>query len=216
MSHNSGGSYREYLASILGLFSAKTIYEVQLALRKYIRFSYQEGMVSKDFSKTIKLMRYKVNPQPMYSIDEVKALLSACDVKTMLGTRDQAVIATLFETGIRVGELISMVVPDWDARLISVKGKKGVRQVPITSHALLRIDRYARKWRVTQGRLWRGKYGLLTESGVDQMIRRRCGQTGVYAKGVHVSERTTQKRRESNTEDSTNITVTGIANNTFI
>ena len=55
VSHNSVGSYREYLASISGLFSAKTIYEVQLALRKYIRFSYQEGMVSKDFSKTIKL-----------------------------------------------------------------------------------------------------------------------------------------------------------------
>ena len=189
VSHSSIGSYREYLASISGLFSAKTIYEVQLALRKYIRFSYQEGMVSKDFSKTIKLMRYKVNPQPMYSIDEVKALLSACDVKTMLGTRDQAVIETLFETGIRVGELISMVVPDWDARLISVKGKKGVRLVPITSRVLLRIDRYVRKWRVTQGRLWRGKYGLLTESGVDKMIRRRCGQTGVYAKGVHAFRR---------------------------
>ena len=182
-------AYREYLYSISDQYSAKTIYEAQLALRRFIRFLFLEDLIVNDFSKRIKLTRYQVVPQPTYSLNEIRSILATCKTQTPVGARDYALIQTLFETGMRVGELISMPQPCWDTLLVTVKGKTGVRRVPITRSTLKVIDRYCRKWEVPGEKLWMGKYGPLTESGVDQLIRRRCNEANVVPKGVHAFRR---------------------------
>ena len=45
------------------------------------------------------------------------------------------------------------------------------------------------RWRITERRLWRGKKGALTESGVHQAIARLCVRAGVPDKGVHAFRR---------------------------
>ncbi|MDE1859712.1 MAG: tyrosine-type recombinase/integrase [Candidatus Micrarchaeota archaeon] len=66
-------------------------------------------------------------------------LLTEAEVKKMIGTarnqRDKAIIALLFDSGIRAGELLNMKVKDVDFNTepahIRVDGKTGPRQVPI-------------------------------------------------------------------------------------
>ena len=126
LEHYSGGPpsevtpmhIRQYLALLKKKVSSKTVYEVQLALRKFFRFLVEEGEIAGSPCDGIKLTRYKVDPQPLYTLDEIKALLASCDLKTPSGIRDYAIFMVLFDTGVRVGELISMSPPDWKNRLV--------------------------------------------------------------------------------------------------
>jgi integrase len=95
----------------------------------------------------------------------------------------------LFDTGVRVGELVSMEMPDWDTRTVVVDGKTGVRTIPLGDSALLATHRYVRRWGITEEKLWRGKRGDLTTSGVFQLVRRLCGRAVVEDKGVHAFRR---------------------------
>jgi integrase len=70
-----------------------------------------------------------------------------------------------------------------------VDGKSGVRVVPLGTASLQAVDRYARRWRISDGRLWRGRKGPLTGSGVLQLIRRLCQRAGLEEKGVHAFRR---------------------------
>ena len=96
---------RQYLALLKKRVSAKTVYEVQLALRKFFRFLVEEGEISGSPCDGIKLTRYRVDPQPLYRLDEIKALLASCASKTPSGIRDYAIVIVLFDTGVRVGGL---------------------------------------------------------------------------------------------------------------
>ena len=66
----------------------------------------------------MKLVRYRVNPQPTYSGDEVKRILAACDTRTREGIRERALVMDLFDTGVREGELVV-------SQLWNRKGKGG-------------------------------------------------------------------------------------------
>ena len=180
---------RQYLALLKYRLSAKTVYELQLALRKFFRFLVEDGEIAVSPCDGIKLTRYRVAPQPLYGVEEIKALLASCDRKTLSGVRDYAIITVLFDTGVRVGELISMGLPDWKNHLVRVDGKTGVRYVPLGLSSLQALERYTRKWGVTNDSLWMGKYGSLTASGVLQMVRRRCRDFSVPYKAVHAFRR---------------------------
>ena len=89
-------------------------------------------------------------------MDEIKALLASCDLKTPSGVRDYAIVIVLFDTGVRVGELISMSPPYWKYRLVKVDGKTGVRYVPLGLSSLQALERYLRKWSVPDSPIWEG------------------------------------------------------------
>jgi len=180
---------RAFLAAFQDGHAAKTVREAQLALRRYFRWLVQEGEIEHDPTREMRLTSFRVDPQPTYSAPEVKHLLLACDSKTLEGIRDRALILTLFDTGVREGELVSMGLPDWERRIVRVSGKTGVRHVPLGLAAMQALERYTRRWGIAEGPLWLGKKGTLTGSGVLQAVRRLCHQAGVTHKGVHAFRR---------------------------
>lgn len=124
-------------------------------------------------------------PIPVLHIDTVRSLLATCTGKTPVARRDTAIIRVLYDTGVRLGELAGLDIDDWDrgGDLLKVTGKTGTRAVPhspTTGEALAR-------WLRARGRLphtedpamWIGKKGRLTDSGIEQMLARRCAQAGV-------------------------------------
>lgn len=180
---------RQYVLDYQDGHAPKTVREMQLALRRFFRFLRDEGEVGRDLTEHIKLVNYRVEPQPTYSESEVKQLLMVCDGSTRQGVRDRAILLTLFDTGVRESELISMDLPDYERRSVRVSGKTGTRDVPLGLATLQAVDRYVRKWGLTEGPLWRGKKGELTPSGVLQIVRRRSRQAGTSHKGVHAFRR---------------------------
>jgi integrase/recombinase XerD len=180
---------RAYILTFQKRRAPKTVYETQLGLRRFYRFLVREGDIDRDPTSTMKLVRYRVDPQPTYSPAEVKRLLLACNMQTREGLRDRAMVMVLFDTGVREGELVSMGMPDWETRQVRVDGKGGVRVVPLGTASMQALDRYARRWGIVDGRLWRGRKGPLTGSGVIQLIRRLCVRAGLEEKGVHAFRR---------------------------
>ena len=72
----------------------------------------------------------KMKPDYIISQDQVDLLIRACD-----NSRDKAIISLLFDSGIRIGELITLRIRDvaWDTygMKILVSGKTGVRNVRV-------------------------------------------------------------------------------------
>jgi len=180
---------REYIVAFQADHSPKTVREGQLAMRRFFRFLLHEREIRWDPTRDIRLIACRVDPQPTYTEAEVKQLLLICDSKTRNGIRDRALLLTLFDTGVRVGELVSMGLPDWDQRTVAVDGKTGVRVVPLGMATLQAVERYVRRWGIADPPLWRGKKGPLTGSGVLQIVRRLCRQADVPHKGVHAFRR---------------------------
>jgi len=157
---------RAFLVHFQDGHSPKTVREAQLALRRFFRFLVREAEIQADPTTGMKLASFRVNPQPTYSEAEVKRLLLACDSRTPVGIRDRALVLTLFDTGLREGQLVSIGLPDWERRIARVDGKTGVRDVPLGTATLQALERYARRWEITEGSPWRGKNRPLTGSGV--------------------------------------------------
>ncbi len=180
---------RNYVATLQDHLAPKTIHEAQLGLRRFFRFLVRESEIRRDPTSDMKLMRYRVNPQPTYTEAEIRRLPVACDPKTRNGVRDIALVTLLFDTGVTEGELVSMGLPDWERRTVEVEGKTGFRTIYLGTAALRAVERYTRRWGITDGLLWRGKKGPLTGSGALQIIRRLCRRAGVEHKAVHAFRR---------------------------
>jgi len=80
--------------------------------------------------KTTVPFNKKVLPEDILSESEVKRIIKAAS-----SPRDKAIIAVLYDSGIRVGELITLRKKDIDIEgktsHITVKGKTGMRRIPI-------------------------------------------------------------------------------------
>ncbi len=180
---------RSFVVTLQERQAPKTVHEVQLGVRRFFRFLLREGEIRRDPTAEMKLTRYRVDPQPTYTESDVKRLLLVCDPRSLEGLRDRALVMTLFDTGVRAGELVSMSLPDWDRRTTWVVGKTGYRQVFLGTATLQAVERHVRRWGITEGLLWQGKKGPLTGSGVLQLARRLCRRAGVENKGVHAFRR---------------------------
>jgi site-specific recombinase XerD len=180
---------REFLAVLSENLSAKTVHEAQLGLRRFFRFLLNEGDIANDPTRDVKLVRFEVRPQPTYTPQQVIKLIGSCDPGNRVGLRAIALVTVLYDTGVRAGELVSMEIPGWDRHLVRVDGKGGVRDVPLGSTSIYAIKSYVDAWPVQEGKLWMGKQGPLTGSGVHQLVRRLCEAAGVPDKGVHAFRR---------------------------
>ena len=69
---------REFTVTAQERLAPKTVHELQLGLRRFFRFLLQEGEVRRDPTREMKLVRYRVDPQPTYTEAEVKRLLMVC------------------------------------------------------------------------------------------------------------------------------------------
>jgi integrase/recombinase XerD len=79
------------------------------------------------------------------SEEEVEALLSAPDARTILGLRDRAMIELLYASGLRVSEIVGLPRDrlDLDAGILKVTGKGGrERLVPFGKKAAEWLRRY--------------------------------------------------------------------------
>ncbi len=125
-------------------------------------------------------------PVPVPPKDDVRLILKAVAGTTFEQRRDNALIRLLADTGLRASEAIGITLDDMDldAMTISVLGKGRRRRLvtygPKTGQA---IDRYLRaRAKHPNGKLlalWISTKGALTDSGLRQLLERRCDQAGV-------------------------------------
>lgn len=116
---------------------------------------------------------------------EIRAALDACDRQTWAGTRDFAVIMTLWRTGLRASELCALTLADYDGgagEVVVRKGKGGRRRlVGMADDARLAVDDWLLIERGTaEGPLFPSERGHAMGAGsLAQMLQRVSARAGV-------------------------------------
>jgi len=139
--------------------------------------------------KKVRLPQKIVQP---FSPDDVLRLLAWCDPSTPAGARDRAVLLTLLDTGIRVGELVKVELTDLDleAQRLRILYGKGNKQRVVAfgddcRSALLHYLESYRRYR--PGPLFVSMFRKqpLQPNAVKQMLRRLGRETGIPKVHAH-------------------------------
>ena len=125
-------------------------------------------------------------PVPVVSDGELKKLLKTTEGKEFEKRRDAAILRVLIDCGIRLGELTNFRLDevDFETQVLVMLGKGSrPRSVPFGAKTGQALDRYLRvrkgHHQASSPMLWLGSKGLLGDSGVSQMLRRRCADAGI-------------------------------------
>jgi len=119
-------------------------------LRRFYRYLSREGMLDTDPTALIESPRLGRPLPKLLTEEQVERLLRAPDIGTMLGLRDRAMLETLYATGLRVSELVGLVLSQLSLGqgVVRVVGKGNKeRLVPLGEEALGWLDRYMREAR---------------------------------------------------------------------
>ena len=140
-------SYRLFLARSAKKLSSVTQAYYVIALRSFLRFLLKNDydVISPD---KIELPKVRGRRLKFLDFKQVESLIDQIDTKTIKGLRDRAIIETLFATGLRVSELVSLNkdMVNLDKREFGVKGKGGrVRVVFLSKRAAYWLERYLRE-----------------------------------------------------------------------
>lgn len=166
--------------------SASTASVRYRALQQLMKWLLDEGEISTSPMANMAPPFVPGSEVPVIPDEDLKALLKACEGSSYEARRDAAIIRTLIDSGGRLNEVASLAEADVDfeADVIHVTGKdRRSRTVPFGTKAAKALDQYLRLRRrhprADSPPLFLGPKGRLTDSGIAQMIERRCAQAGI-------------------------------------
>jgi site-specific recombinase XerD len=176
-----------YLADMSDRVSAATVAKHYRSLQQLFRWLTEDGEIPRSPMERMRPPSVPEQPVPVLSTEALAKLLATTKGNSFENRRDEAILRMLVDTGIRAGELIGLSVDDIDRELsvAFVTGKGGrARAVPYGPKTADAIRRYTRaRTRHPKARwersLWLGKRGALTDSGLRQMLERRCDDAGI-------------------------------------
>jgi len=161
------------------------------ALRAFLNWSVKQNYLSKS-PLTIRVPKLPFKIMPIFTDDDIRAMLKACNDNP----RDKAMILTLCDTGMRLGELLGMKLGDIEieSRHVEVLGKgRKKRTLQISSQTLKAIWQYLKVRGNPHDSIWLSEEGRpLTESGIKQIVRRAGKKANITGKklGPHTFRHT--------------------------
>lgn len=120
-------------------FSARTQARMISAIKSFFKFLLLENEMNDDPSHLLATPRLQRKLPDTLSVEEIDLLISSIDLSTNHGTRNKAMLETLYSSGLRVSELITLKLSNYypDDNYIKVKGKGyKERLIPIGNSAI--------------------------------------------------------------------------------
>jgi integrase/recombinase XerC len=114
-------------------------------IRSFFRYLHREGVVVQNPARVVMTPKPEQRLPTVLTVDEVTVLMGVHEEEGLRVLRDRAILETLYSTGIRLSELVTLDM--WDLNetegTVRVKGKgRKERIVPIGSKALEAISVY--------------------------------------------------------------------------
>jgi integrase/recombinase XerC len=172
---------RYYILSKLTTCKATTAFNHYRALRRWFNWMVGEKILAETPMSHIKPPKLPKLRKPVYTREQIIAQLDLCShwQRTFTGTRNRAIILVLYDTGMRLSEMIKTKIEDvdFDNEYIKVFGKGAKErlvgiskntQKAILKYLLRRNDKYPNLW-VTEERRPLQTHGI-------QMVLRRIGR----------------------------------------
>jgi site-specific recombinase XerD len=185
-----GSITREHVESfitfLLDTRSPATANNRYRALQQFFKWLEEEGEIPASPMGRMNPPKLDEREVPVVSDADMLKLLRVCDGKSFEQRRDAALILFFLDTGARLAEAAGLEVahikPDLEVALVLGKGRRE-RSLPMGPTTLQAIERYlrvrARRPDSDSRWLWLGGKGRLTDSGIRQMLERRCQQAGI-------------------------------------
>lgn len=123
---------RRYLVNLQKSGHAKSSIARKLAaFRSFFKYLTKRGIIETDPSESIRAPKQSRTLPKVVNEDVIGHLMNAPDVSNPLGLRDRAVLETLYATGMRVSELMSLRVGDISDGVdeIAVIGKRNKQRI---------------------------------------------------------------------------------------
>jgi integrase/recombinase XerD len=148
--------------------SARSVARAQIAARGFFRFLMEDRVIAADPTEHMESFR-SLKPLPRFlSHEEVERLLNAPDTQTPMGMRDRAMLETLYATGLRVSELVTLKTTQVNLELgyLSCMGKGSKeRLVPLGAEAVSRIEAYLQSARPALMKKKKGNFLFVSRRG---------------------------------------------------
>jgi len=156
-------------------------------IRSFFRFLCRDGY--RTTNPAIGLTRPKQDRRlPHFlSVEEATRLVEAPTGDSWISLRDRAILETLYATGLRVSELVSLRIRDVDliSETLRVVGKgRKERIVPLGSFSVTALRRYQKalgpKWNTEERPMFQNRlHGPLTDRSVRRVLHRYITQVSV-------------------------------------
>ena len=186
-----------FIEELLGKWKPATANNRYRGLQSYFGWLVEEGEIKTSPMARMRPPRIPESPPDILDLEDLRKLLKACEGQGFDERRDMAVVRILLDTGLRRSEMagLSLEDVDLDHQTLRVIGKWGrARTVPYGRKAARDLDRYlrvrAQKPHGTSTKLWIGKSGPTTPSGIYQVVRDRAVQAGVGHVYTHLLRHT--------------------------
>lgn len=165
--HAHDADLRLYLAGMDNR-SVRTLSRRLSSLRQFYGYLVREGRIPNDPSVRIESPRLGRPLPKSLTEEEVEALLKTPDVESPLGLRDRCMLEVLYATGLRVSELVGLMLTQINQRqgLVRVTGKGNKeRLVPLGAEALDWLQKY----------LQEARPALVKDQAIDALFSTRRG-----------------------------------------
>ena len=195
-----GVSRRQLLAYLSQLKqsgrSASTIARRLASIKAFYRFLTAERYLRRDPAEVLEAAQKGLHLPKFLSVQDVDKLLEQPNLGTLDGYRDKTMLETLYATGMRVSELVSVSLRNVDLKMqyliVMGKGSKE-RMLPLGRTALKYLERYIS---VVRPQLLHGKpeevQELFVTSWGGPMTRQRVNELiEGYAKDAGITKRVT-------------------------
>jgi site-specific recombinase XerD len=162
------------------------------AFFRYIQIEAPENLNLANLILSIPTKKMPESPIPYLTIDAVKSLLGAIDMRTRKGRMDLALIALLYDSAARVQEMADLTVGDivLSPATVRLKGKGNkTRIIPIVVQTAKLLGSYLEEY----GLLGKGSINLPLFSNRGNHKLTRAGITYILSKYVEIARRKTPK-----------------------
>lgn len=137
---------RDFIKQLSNLhLSPRTVSQNISSIKGFHKFLINDGYTKSDPSQDLTLPKLPKNLPEVLSYEEIEKIINSTDISQPVGIRDRAILETLYATGIRVSELITIKQQDvnFEYAIIRVFGKGAKeRVVPIGRAAIEWIKKY--------------------------------------------------------------------------
>ena len=116
-------NYLKYLDSLK--YKKNSISKNLSSLRSYYKFLTEEKVILNNPFKNISNPKKDKKLPDFLNYEEINKLFDCADTKTLLGLRNRCILELLYDTGIRVSELVNLKINDieFDKKIINILGK---------------------------------------------------------------------------------------------
>ncbi len=174
-------------------YERSTIARRLACLRSLFRYCNREGLCGTNPAKALRTPRVGRKLPHYLNSREISELLEAPPANTPMGLRDRAALETLYTAGLRVAELVSLNLSDWDqdANILRVRGKgKKERIAPVGSFAEKALQRWLEVRTLSdksspedREAIFLNRFGQrITTRSIGRMLEKYLKQTGLSDK----------------------------------